>query len=91
MNLYEERPILESGRFLLRAVKSEDCGDLLKVYSDRNALPFFNSDNCDGDIFYYPTIERMNDAILFWQSARLKHATASPTILLTVPQSCGLT
>ena len=23
--------------------------DLLKVYSDKNALPFFNSDNCDGD------------------------------------------
>ena len=24
---------------------------MLKVYSDKNALPFFNSDSCDGDNF----------------------------------------
>lgn len=91
MKIYDEFPTSESDDFLLRPVEKEDSTDLLAVYSDKNALPFFNSDNCDGDIFYYPTIERMNDAILFWQSARLKHATASPTILLTVLQSCGLT
>ena len=44
----------------------EDCDDLLKVYSDKNALPFFNSDNCDGDNFYYATKERMAEAIEFW-------------------------
>ena len=47
-------------------VKNEDCDDLLKIYSDKNALPFFDSDNCDGDNFYYATKERMAEAIGFW-------------------------
>lgn len=67
MNIYETCPVLENERFLLRAVKDEDCGDLLKVYSDENALPFFNSDNCDGDNFYYATKERMTEALGFWK------------------------
>lgn len=40
--------------------------DMLKVYSDQLAVPFFYSDNCHGDIFHYVTIEQMKDAILFW-------------------------
>ena len=56
-NVYEECPILENDRFLLRFVTKEDATDLLKVYSDKNALPFFNSDNCHGDNFYYSTKE----------------------------------
>lgn len=67
MNIYETCPVLESGRFLIRKVEREDCDDLLKVYSDRNALPFFNSDNCDGDNFYYATRERMEEALDFWE------------------------
>ena len=51
--------ILNNERFILRLFQDEDCNDLLKVYSDKNALPFFNSDNCDGDNFYYATEERM--------------------------------
>lgn len=66
MNIYEHCPVLESGRFLLRLVEEGDCDDLLKVYSDKYALPFFNSDNCKGDNFYYPTRERMAEAIRFW-------------------------
>lgn len=66
MNIYETCPILESEKFLLRLVKKDDCDDLLKVYSDKYALPFFNSDNCDGDNFYYATKERMNEALNFW-------------------------
>lgn len=66
MNIYESCPVLESERFLLRFIRKEDCGDLLKVYSDKNALPFFNSDNCHGDNFYYPTMERMAEAMDFW-------------------------
>ena len=69
MKIYDEFPTFENDTFLLRPVKKEDSTDLLEVYSDKNALPFFNSDNCDGDNFYYPTIERMEDALLFWQSA----------------------
>lgn len=66
MNIYETCPVLENERFLLRLVENEDCDDLLKVYSDKNALPFFNSDNCDGDNFYYATRERMMEALHFW-------------------------
>lgn len=69
MNIYETCPVLENEKFLLRLVKDEDCDELLKVYSDKNALPFFNSDNCDGDNFYYPTKERMTEALNFWNSS----------------------
>lgn len=66
MNIYETCPTLESEKFIIRLFRDEDCDDLLKVYSDKNALPFFNSDNCDGDNFYYATKERMEEAIAFW-------------------------
>ena len=66
MNIYETCPVLESVKFMVRLFQDADCDDLLKVYSDKNALPFFNSDNCDGDNFYYSTKERMKDAIGFW-------------------------
>ena len=66
MNIYEDCPTLENEKFLLRLFANEDCDDLLKVYSDKNALPFFNSDNCDGDNFYYATKERMAEALDFW-------------------------
>ena len=66
MNIYETCPVLENEKFILRLLHKEDCDDLLKVYSDKNALPFFNSDNCDGDNFYYATRERMLEALDFW-------------------------
>ena len=37
------------------------------MYSDKNALPFFNSDNCDGDNFYYSTKEKMKSVLEFWK------------------------
>ncbi len=67
MNIYENCPVLENERFLLRLVEDGDCEELQKVYSDVNALPFFNSDNCDGDNFYYETQERMAEALAFWK------------------------
>ncbi|MCM1024962.1 MAG: N-acetyltransferase [Roseburia sp.] len=69
MNIYQKRRVLENERFLLRMIEKEDCQDLLKVYSDKNALPFFNSDNCNGDNFYYPTMKHMADALDFWMQA----------------------
>ena len=69
MDLYKDCPTLESQRFLLRFVEEIDCPDLFEVYSDKNALPFFNSDNCDGDNFYYDTPERMRSAIEFWRQS----------------------
>ena len=69
MNIYQSCPTLESQNYIIRLFDEEDCNDLLKVYSDKKALPFFNSDNCDGDNFYYPTIDKMNDVLKFWQFA----------------------
>ena len=69
MGIYENCPEFESERFLVRLIQDKDCDDLFKVYSDKMALPFFNSDNCDGDNFYYKTKERMAEAIQFWKTA----------------------
>lgn len=65
-NVYEECPTLENESFKLRLVEMADAPDLLKVYSDEKAVPLFNSDNCDGDDFYYRTLERMEKGIEFW-------------------------
>ncbi len=68
-DVYSNCPAFEDDKYLLRFVEEQDADDLLQVYSDKNALPFFNSDNCDGDNFYYPTKEKMLDAIKFWLSS----------------------
>ena len=65
-SVYEKCPIYENEKYLLRLVENRDWEDLLKVYSDEKALPFFNSDNCNGDNFYYTSPERMKQAIDFW-------------------------
>ena len=69
MNIYDECPVLENDKYLLRQVENYDCDDLLDVYSDKNSLAFFNSDNCDGDNFYYETKYKMQKAIDFWNYA----------------------
>lgn len=46
MNIFEKCPILENEKFFIRLFQMDDCDDLLNVYSDKNALPFFNSDGC---------------------------------------------
>ena len=65
-NIYEICPQFENEKYLLRFVNEDDCRDLLKVYSDKKAVPFFNSDNCGGDDFYYTTESRMEEAIKYW-------------------------
>lgn len=66
MNVYKSCPTFENDKYKLRLIKAEDAADLLKVYSDVKAVPFFNNDNCHGDNFYYTTAERMQQAIGFW-------------------------
>lgn len=66
---YDKCPIYESENYLLRLVEAADAPDLLLVYSDEKAVPFFNSDNCNGDDFHYTTLERMQSAIGFWLRA----------------------
>ncbi len=68
-NVYEDCPIFENDKYLLRFTSLEDAKDLVSVYGDKNALPFFNSDNCHGDNFYYPDEDRMTKAIQFWLSS----------------------
>lgn len=53
-------------QYRLRLVEETDGADLLKVYSDEKAVPFFNSDNCHGDLFHYTSLERMVEAIQYW-------------------------
>ena len=65
-DVYAHCPVFENTRYLIRFAEENDAADLLEVYSDKNALPFFNSDNCNGDNFYYPTLEAMQSAIRFW-------------------------
>ena len=65
-NPYEKCPIYENKTWLLRLVETSDAPNLLRVYSDEKAVPFFNGDNCHGDNFYYTTLERMQSAIDFW-------------------------
>lgn len=67
MNIYEKCPILENENYVIRLFSPDDLEDLLKVYSDKNALPFFNSDNCHGDNFFYDTKEKMQKALEFWK------------------------
>ena len=65
MNVYQKCPVMENERFLLRYISPKDVLDLLKVYSDKNAVPLFNSDNCTNN-FHYTTVEHMMQTIEFW-------------------------
>ena len=62
IDVYEQIPVMESEVFLLREIEDGDAEDLLKVYSDKDAVPIFNSDNCVNG-FYYTSIEEMKDRL----------------------------
>jgi RimJ/RimL family protein N-acetyltransferase len=66
IDVYEQIPVMESDKFLLREIEDTDAEDLLKVYSDKVAVPLFNSDNCVNG-FYYVSLEKMKDTIAFWK------------------------
>lgn len=66
IDVYEQIPVMENEKFLLREIEDGDAEHLLKVYSDKNAVPLFNSDNCVNG-FYYTTMEEMKDTIAFWK------------------------
>ena len=66
IDVYKKCPVFEDSSYTLRMVTTDDCLDLLKVYSDVKAVPLFNSDNCGGDDFYYTTESRMTEAIKYW-------------------------
>lgn len=66
MNIYEKCPQLENDNLLIRLIEPGDAQDLLEVYGDKFALPFFNSDNCHGSNFYCRNMEDMENTIKYW-------------------------
>ena len=66
MDVYEKCPVLENNNFVIRLIEERDADDLLSVYSDKYALPFFNSDNCHGSNFYCAVREDMVNSIKYW-------------------------
>ena len=66
INVFKECPSLENDDFLIRFIEQKDAEDLLKVYSDKLALPFFNSDNCHGSNFYITNMQDMDNTIFYW-------------------------
>lgn len=58
--------------YSLRDLVEDDWRQLILVYKDAMCIPFFNSDNCHGDIFYYSTEAKMKNAIKFWQDSMEK-------------------
>ncbi|MGN0778764.1 MAG: GNAT family N-acetyltransferase [Aristaeellaceae bacterium] len=65
-DVYAHCPTLTSPTLTLRPVTMADAAALMSVYGDETRLPFFNSDNCHGDHFHYPTLARMQQAVQFW-------------------------
>lgn len=89
-DVYEECPVYKRKNITLRQTNIEDAEDLLKCYSDVKAVPFFNSDNCNGDDFHYTTIERMKKAIEFWDfSYRNKYFVRWTVILNETGEKIG--
>ena len=68
-DVYVECPVLGNEAFLLQRTVKADAQELLEVYSDEKAVPFFNSDNCNGDNFFYRTLEQMQAEINFWEAS----------------------
>jgi RimJ/RimL family protein N-acetyltransferase len=58
-------PVFNTENFILRRTSLEDAGDLLLCYSDKAAVPYFNSDNCETD-FYFQTLDEMQGYINVW-------------------------
>lgn len=81
INPYEQCPVYENENYILRIVEDTDASDLLLVYSDEKSVPFFNSDNCNGDDFHYTTLERMQEQIAFWHQEYQKKYYVRWTIL----------
>ena len=66
MDIYEECPILENGDYIVRLIEQSDAKDLMSVYGDKFALPFFNSDNCNGSNFYCAGQEDVENTVKYW-------------------------
>jgi len=68
-DVYQNCPVFESESYIIRLMRPDDAEDLLAVYSDKLALPFFNSDNCHGTNFYCRNIDDIKGAVNVWLEA----------------------
>lgn len=68
-DVYTVCPVYQTRSLTLKRTAPQDAEALLKCYSDERAVPFFNSDNCNGDTFYYTTIEQMARTIGLWDAS----------------------
>lgn len=66
MDIYKECPTLENDAYIVRLIEQGDAKDLMDVYGDKFALPFFNSDNCNGSNFYCTRLEDVENTIKYW-------------------------
>ncbi|HYH05319.1 MAG TPA: GNAT family N-acetyltransferase [Bacillota bacterium] len=71
-DVYSQCPTCQGNIITLRQTVLTDAAELLNCYADEKVVPFFNSDNCHGDDFHYQTLERMQQAIEFWDSSYRK-------------------
>lgn len=69
MSVYENCKSYNGEIIFLKRTQMSDTDDLFECYSDKKSVPFFNSDNCNGDTFFYDTKEKMENALKFWQTA----------------------
>ncbi|MCY6369476.1 GNAT family N-acetyltransferase [Clostridium ganghwense] len=81
-NVYEVCPTCKNNYITLRQTILDDAEELLKCYSDKKSVPFFNYDNCHGDDFYYTSMERMKQAIEFWNYSYSNRYFVRWTIIL---------
>lgn len=81
-NVYEVCPTYKNDCITLRQTNLSDIEELLECYSDKKSVPFFNSDNCHGDDFYYTSAERMKQAIEFWNYSYRNRYFVRWTIIL---------
>jgi ribosomal-protein-alanine N-acetyltransferase len=89
-DIYEECPTYKNKLVTLNQTNLEDTEELLKCYSDKKAIKFFNTDNCNGDDFHYTTVERMTQAIDFWEfSYKIKYFVRWTVILNDTNEKVG--
>lgn len=81
-DVYKVCPIYKNNYVILRQTNLDDTEELLRCYSDKKSVPFFNSDNCHGGDFYYTSIERMKQAIEFWNFSYINRYFVRWTIIL---------
>ena len=65
IDVYQNCPIIEIERFILRLVKESDAEELLECYSNTKSQRFFNADYCTND-FCYTSLDEMQECIRFW-------------------------